>query len=247
MSGGLTAWERRDETIWRPANPVNPGLDELLRHLESVGFSGAPPSRGLDAAGRLGVGWLAGESGAPEGDSDARLTSAARLIRAYHDAVEDFPVPGCLEPLVGAPSSGDLVCHNDLSPTNTVFQEARAVGLIDFDLAGPGTRAWDLAYAAWRFVPLYDRDFFDARDATMPDQVGRLRLFVDAYGLETRTDFSQLICRRIQSLYDTARVWGGIEQREGWREVWHDTLGQQWLRSLRYAEANESLWDAALA
>jgi aminoglycoside phosphotransferase (APT) family kinase protein len=32
--------------------------------------------------------------------------------------------------------------------------DGRPVALIDFDVAHPGPRAWDLAYAAYRFVPL---------------------------------------------------------------------------------------------
>jgi hypothetical protein len=246
MTGGLTSWERRQDSIWRPARDVNPGLDQLLRHLREAGFWGAPQSLGLDRAGRLGVSWLTGESGSAEGDADARLISSARLIRAYHDAVQGFAAPDCLEPMVGAPTEGDLVCHNDLSPTNTVYDKDQAVGLIDFDLAGPGSRGWDLAYAAWRFVPLYDQEFFAACGVAMPDQARRLVLLLDAYGFDARMGFCDLICERIQSLYDTARVWGGIEHRDGWREVWHDTEGRQWLRSLRHVEIMQTDWAAAL-
>jgi hypothetical protein len=51
--------------------------------------------------------------------------------------------------------------------------------LIDFDLASPGSAAWDLACAARLWVPLRDQ-----RDAPAgPDRsLARLALFADAYG-----------------------------------------------------------------
>jgi len=35
-----------------------------------------------------------------------------------------------------------------------VFRKGMPVALIDFDTAHPGPRIWDVAYAAYRFVPL---------------------------------------------------------------------------------------------
>jgi Ser/Thr protein kinase RdoA (MazF antagonist) len=46
------------------------------------------------------------------------------------------------------------VCHSDFAPYNCVFRGGRFVGAIDFDLCAPGPRLWDLAYTAYRFVPL---------------------------------------------------------------------------------------------
>ena len=47
-----------------------------------------------------------------------------------------------------------MICHNDVAPYNTVFVDGRPRALIDFDTAGPGPRVWDIAYAAYTFVPL---------------------------------------------------------------------------------------------
>lgn len=148
--------------------------------------------------------------------------------------------------MIDAPQSGRIVCHNDLGPANTIFTGTSATALIDWDLAGPGDESWDLAYAAWRTVPLYNDDFFHRRNLDPPDRARRLRLFVDAYALEERDGFTSLICQRIRSLYETARVWGGEEGRPGWHDVWKDTHGQQWLGSLAYAEANSADWTRAL-
>lgn len=243
---GQTPIERDGALLWRPARPWNEAVHALLRHLESVNFSGAPRSLAIEDDGRHKLTWVAGEAGSSAGDPDARLVSSAQLIRRYHEAVRGFPTPAGLARMVGAPLSGPIVCHNDLGPVNTIFTGTEAIALIDWDLAGPGDESWDLAYAAWRMVPLYNDDFFHQRNVAPPDRLSRLRLFVDAYGLRERDGFVALICQRIRSLYDTARVWGGEEGRYGWHDVWRDTQGRQWLGSLAYAEANSARWTSAL-
>jgi aminoglycoside phosphotransferase (APT) family kinase protein len=46
-------------------------------------------------------------------------------------------------------ASIEVACHNDLSPCNTMFRNGQPVALTDFDPAAPGSRAFDLGYAAW--------------------------------------------------------------------------------------------------
>ena len=48
----------------------------------------------------------------------------------------------------------EVVCHNDFAPYNVVFGDDGPVGVIDWETAAPGARVWDVAYAAYRFVPL---------------------------------------------------------------------------------------------
>jgi aminoglycoside phosphotransferase (APT) family kinase protein len=45
-----------------------------------------------------------------------------------------------------------VVCHNDLSPCNFVFQEGKPIAIIDFDAAAPGPRLHDFGYAAWMWL-----------------------------------------------------------------------------------------------
>jgi hypothetical protein len=42
----------------------------------------------------------------------------------------------------------------DFAPYNHVFRDGQFVGAIDFDICYPGPRLWDLAYTAYRYVPL---------------------------------------------------------------------------------------------
>jgi Ser/Thr protein kinase RdoA (MazF antagonist) len=85
--------------------------------------------------------------------------------------------------------TGVMVSHNDVHPANVVFRGGRAVALIDFDLAGPGSAAWDLATAARNWAPLQDdRDVTDCRQGRA---IERFRIFLDAYEL-TRAERRQV-------------------------------------------------------
>jgi aminoglycoside phosphotransferase (APT) family kinase protein len=75
---------------------------------------------------------------------DSTLVEAAKLIRRYHDAT--VALFGTREAIA---AGIEVACHNDLSPCNTVFQDGRPASIIDFDAAAPGSRAFDLGYAAW--------------------------------------------------------------------------------------------------
>jgi hypothetical protein len=120
--------------------------------------------------------------------TDDALYSVAVLLRDYHRHAGAFDVPAGLDGLDGLawqrplPSEwrGDLVTHNDPHPANVVFRDGRAVALIDFDLAAPGSVAFELAVAACFWAPLRDdRDIDDSRQGRA---LARFRLLLDAYG-----------------------------------------------------------------
>jgi len=187
LAGGTTnvgRVTRVGNTVRRPRRPTSEATEALLDHLEQVGFSGAPRYLGSDERGREVLSYIPGEAPIipyPEwAFTDATLVSVAELLRRYHDAVLSFnpsdhnwphPIPKRFR--------RGLVSHNDPNLDNVVFDGGCAVALIDFDLASPGSAAWDLACAARLWVPLRDQ-----RDAPAgPDRsLARLVLFADAYG-----------------------------------------------------------------
>ena len=84
------------------------------------------------------------------------LVRAAQVLRAYHDASADFlPRAGAVWQWP-AREPAQVVCHNDFAPYNLMFEGEELTGVIDFDLASPGPRVWDMGYTAYRFVPLTD-------------------------------------------------------------------------------------------
>ncbi|GAA0608694.1 phosphotransferase [Kribbella sandramycini] len=175
------------DTVRRPIRASSPSVHAVLRHLESVGFEGAPRFLDVDAQGREVLSYLPGETVTPPypawAMTDAALDSVAILLREYHAAVADFPAAGFswLEPVPPAYVDG-LISHNDPNLDNIVFRDGVAVALIDFDLAGPGSALWDVAAAVRLWAPLRpDADIHDARRGRTHS---RLRRFADTYGLD---------------------------------------------------------------
>ncbi|MBM7791142.1 phosphotransferase [Tenggerimyces flavus] len=177
---------RVGDTVRRPGmrSPVR----ALLRHLEAVGFDGAPRYLGEDEDGRDVVSWVDGDVPVPPYPAwaltDEALEALGHLVRDYHEAVATFDATG----LEGwstewcDPHGGPIVCHNDLFPENVVFRDGVPVALIDFDEAGPGRPLWDLAIAAEEWAPLHAPG---ARLATPDalDAAHRLGVLTAAYGL----------------------------------------------------------------
>lgn len=186
---------RVGDTVRRPQRRTSPAAHALLRHLEAVGFDGAPRFLGVDPRGRQVLSYVPGTAVVrPYPDwalTDEALVSVAELLRSYHSAVADFdPTPHAWPLSPPEPFAGQLVSHNDLNLDNVVFREGRAVALLDFDLASPGSRLWDVACAARLWAPL--RPDGSVGDSRRGHTFERLRLFVDSYGLDD-TERRQLV------------------------------------------------------
>ena len=248
--GGLTAATRVGSAVHRATGPWTPAVHALLRHLERVGFE-APRVIGMDEEGREVLTYVAGRAGVDPYPArvwdDVVLAQVGRLIRRYHDATADFvPPPGARwQSLVGAPGEGDVVCHNDLSPANTIYAERGPRTFVDWDLAAPGPRQWDLAYAAYRFVPLYADEACERLGIPIVPRSARLRILCEAYGLAGDRPLLDVVEARILSLYETACERGEAGE-PGWRDVWRDTRGRQWLGSLAFVQRHRSSWEHEL-
>jgi len=176
---------RVGDTVVRPAPPFRKATHALLAHLRAAGFDGAPLV--LQAGpGTETLTYIAGDAAVlplrPEMLTDSAMVSVADLLRRYHGAVATFDPAGYQWPRpVPARFRAGVVSHNDVHPANLIFRDGRAVALIDFDLAGPGSAAWDFASAARSWVPLQDdRDVADIRQGRVLE---RFRIFLDSSGL----------------------------------------------------------------
>jgi hypothetical protein len=208
--GRFAAPVRRGDTVERATGPGSRNIHALLSHLHDRGFDLAP--RVLDVSDdgtRETLSFLPGDTGYPplaaELRSDEALDSVATAIRRLHDASQGFvpPEPGRWGGHdYASPVEADCVGHRDLAPWNIVFDGSRVVGLIDWDFAGPSSRAWDLAYAAHQFVPFHPTEALAAWGwDSEPDRAARLRLLVDAYGpLVTPAELVDLAAVRLLSI-----------------------------------------------
>ena len=178
---------RVGDTVRRPQRPTSAATHALLRHLADTGFPGAPRFLGVDALGREVLSYVRGTAVTPPYPAwaltDEALVSVAHLLRDYHRAVSTFdPTSHAWPPSPPAPFAGQLISHNDVNLDNVVFRDGRAVALIDFDLASPGSRVWDVACAARLWAPL--RPAPDIHDTRRGRALERFRSFVDGYGLD---------------------------------------------------------------
>ena len=204
LEGGLSNFGqvvRLGDTVRRPQRPTSRATHALLRHLADVGFAGAPRFLGIDEQDREILSYVPGTAVTPPYPSwaltDEALISVAVLLRNYHAAVSTFDPSAHEWPHSPPPQfAGELVSHNDLNLDNIVFRDERAVALIDFDLASPGSRVWDVACAARLWAPLRpDRYIDDVRRGRMMD---RLRLFVDSYGIADK-DRARLVAAILEN------------------------------------------------
>ncbi|MGD9891279.1 MAG: aminoglycoside phosphotransferase family protein [Dehalococcoidia bacterium] len=195
---------RVGQTIRRTSYSWSPAVLDLLRHLEREGFAGAPRALGFDDQGREVLTYIEGEVARGEAyipdqggrfDFEIRLPDyvwrddvlvhLGALLRAYHDAAATFPWAGrdwCYE----TRHPVETICHNELFPQNTIFRAGVPVAFIDWDTATPGPRAWDLGFAAWRWVPFWRDEKCRAHGLPtgVREKARRFRLLLDAYGVE---------------------------------------------------------------
>ncbi len=234
---------RVGDTVRRPANLWSASIDALLIHLERVGFEGAPRALGYDESGRQVLSFVEGYVDPNPADLNlGRIADIGRLIRQYHDAVETFvPPPASLWNVAISPDRQEIICHHDLAPWNLV-RSTHQIVFIDWDGAGPGSRLWDLTYAAHGFVPL-------APNSSLSDEAAaeRLAAFVNAYQLdeEDREKLVKMLGPRIQSMYELLRS-GHESGAEPWSKLWTEGHGKVWLADARYVEQRTALWARAI-
>ena len=241
FGGDLTSVTRVGNTVRRGTGPWSPAVQALLRHFEAVGFDGAPRFLGIDEEEREILSYVDGEPAhAPVPAGDEVVAEIGRLLRAMHDAQAGF-TPSDLaswQLLPGEPSAGEVICHNDLFWPNVVFRDGSPTALIDWDLATPGSRLQDVGLAAGYWAPL--RVDTQAIGWGLPlDRRGeRLRLLCDAYGLDAddRRKLLDVHLSRRRLGYEAHRQWGGIERRDGWRQMWDAGSGTLILGNLAWIE-----------
>ncbi|WP_425360507.1 phosphotransferase enzyme family protein [Candidatus Tisiphia endosymbiont of Ceraclea dissimilis] len=240
--------------IYRPAGFWTKQVHNLLDHIRSEGFLSAPKPVGFDNSGREIVSFLKGEvSNYPLSNNAASikaLTSAASLLRKYHDASQNFLIKVVSdEKCWQLPSRHpkEVICHGDFAPYNVVLNGEQAVGIIDFDTCHPGSRLWDVAYALYRWVPLTNpnnKDGFGSID----EQIIRACLFCQAYGLaeKDKNGMIDLIIERLQVLV-SFMFSQAAEGNETFAANIQDNHHLLYLADIEYIKSNQSYIEYGLS
>ncbi|MFG1925069.1 phosphotransferase [Cryptosporangium sp. NPDC048952] len=229
---------RIGDTVRRPVGPWTDSVDALLTHLHRVGFRGAPRPLGRDEQNRQVLEYVPGTLGDHTGTySLPELREIGAFVADFHRAVADFTGPTVWNRVI-PPDREELVCHHDVAPWNLV-RSPRGWVLIDWDAAAPGSRLWELAYAAQSMAGLRP-------DRSPEEAAERLATFVDGYGLELpqRTTLVSMLVRRARAMYDLLRR-GAEQGDEPWATIWV-TDGEYWRTTADYLDQHGNVWLRAL-
>jgi aminoglycoside phosphotransferase (APT) family kinase protein len=238
---------RIGDTVRRPLRPFSLTVQAYLAHLRNAGFTGAPLPLGIDEQGREVLSFVPGDVPRnplpPATAGDEVLVALARLVHALHEASAGWVPPpdavwGGTPASTGKPITErtEMVSHRDYYPGNVVFRDGLPVALIDFDLAKPTTRLYDVANAVWYWAPLRaPQDRAPAfRDLDIPHRVA---VFADAYGLsaELRAELAPFVVDMARRYHEDARASAELDPvfRRLWEDGAEDELprAEAWLRA----------------
>ncbi|MBM0066806.1 phosphotransferase [Alkalicoccobacillus gibsonii] len=210
--GNVSNVYRSGSTVRRNQNQDSSKIHKLLLHLDKKNFNYAPKFIGIDEQGREVLSYIEGEAGNDPVKEYMRsnlvLKDIASMLRFYHDSVCDFDLLNEWEPMINTPGLKEVICHNDFALYNIVFQKERPVGMIDFDVAAPGPRLWDIAYTLYTCVPLSRVTYNEKGDPTYynhsidaPKRKEKVGIFFEAYGLQgLEKGLFEMVILRIEGL-----------------------------------------------
>ncbi|PGS49383.1 aminoglycoside phosphotransferase family protein [Bacillus sp. AFS041924] len=214
--GNVSNVYRISNTVRRELKPESTKIHKLLIHLEKKGYIYAPKFLGIDENGREILSFIEGEAGNdPLKEymwSNDSLKDIAKMLRLYHDAVSDFPLSDDWKAIDNTPRKMEVLCHNDFARYNIIFQHEKPVGIIDFDVAGPGPRLWDIAYTLYTCVPLSryylsesGKEVYNSPLHNRERIKQRVSLFFESYGEEKELDYLKMVLLRLEGLCKTIK------------------------------------------
>lgn len=206
------AIEKKENKIYRNSN-WNNNIHEFLQFLETKHFAGVPRFLGIDENNREILSYLPGYV---PGNSfpncqefvwnRQNLILTAQFMRKFHDISSEFLKQTNWEQGPFQKCDYEVICHNDAAPYNFVYEDKKMTGLIDFDVAYPGMRLWDIAYTLYTTIPLssYQPEldgtvrFYEGKDADIRKE--RIQIFFRSYGMEIPVDLFSWVIRRLEEL-----------------------------------------------
>lgn len=206
LSGGRSTdgVVRVGNTVRRPHKNESEFANSFLSFLWENGFSHSQRYIGRDEHGRDIFEYIKGFVPDDIGNTTLeQLCEFMKVVKNFHDLSLQFT------------HTNQVVCHNDLSPCNTVFVDDKPVAIIDWDSARIGERWEDLAYILWLWINIGSH----ARDKI--DILGQMKIALSAYDIDadTRENFAdKLIWRMDKVITEMAHDNYQYEKTKDWVE-----------------------------
>lgn len=187
LSGGRSTEGvvRIGDTVRRPHKKESEFANSFLSFLQENGFKYSHRYLGRDEYGRDIFEYIEGFVPDDIGNTTLnQLCGFMKIVKRFHDLSLRFT------------GTKQVVCHNDLSPCNTVFVDNMPVAIIDWDSACIGERWEDLTYIIWLWINIgsHDRENLDI--------LGQMKTALFAYGADskTRKNFADKLIWRIDKV-----------------------------------------------
>jgi phosphotransferase family enzyme len=193
-----------DGVVYRAGAPWTSSVNALLRHLEQVGYRGAPRlvGDGIDVEGRQVLRYVEGSLVHPYAWSDDAVVEVARLLRELHDATGSFVASHdavWMAWYTHRPGADPVIGHGDVGPWNIIARDGMPVAFVDWDFAGPVERLDEVAEAIRLNCQLHGDDVAALRSLPSPQRRARqVAMFADAYGL-SRDERAQVVDRMVEA------------------------------------------------
>ncbi len=238
---------RVGDTVRRSAGSWTPAVHDLLRHLADHSYP-APLPLGIDDQAREVLTFIPGDCVHPDNlavlNTDGAMRRVGELIAAYHRAQAGYvSPPDAAWRTEGRDPTGsaEVIAHNDLAPWNLIAGSSGWV-FIDWDLAAPGRRMWDLAWAVHSFIGLWPDSAL-----THDETVRRIAAFCDGAEVETldRPYLLDVVIERTRHHSELLRS----RARDGdpeYRRLVADGHADAWEQGSDHVAANRDRWSKAL-
>ena len=161
---------RVGDTLRRPHKQESEFVNSVLKYLEEQGYPYSQRYLGLDECSRDTFAFIEGYVPGEIGNTTlSQLCAFMKIVKNLHDVSSDF-----------APE-GKVICHNDLSPCNTVFRNDIPVAIIDWDSAAFGERWEDLTYILWLWINI------GSHQRNKIDIMGQMKVALTSYRADEQT------------------------------------------------------------
>lgn len=231
------------DRVHRHAGEWTPAVHQLLQHLANRRYR-APLPLGMDDQGREVLSFVPGECVYPDSmllvATDTGLRRIGRLVADYHQAQEDFVPPADARwRSEGRDPSGstEVIAHNDLAPWNLIAGPTDWV-FIDWDMAAPGRRFWDLSWALHTFVGLWPESELD--DSTI---AAHIDAFCDGaeVDLGERPALLDVVVERTRDHAEMLRRRAADGDRR-FAALVEDGHAERWEQGAQHVEAHRERW-----